>query len=452
MTENLLEAGMKLFSGIQARIILPFACVFLVVFGATALLTAIVVVRLQENIAQKQASDMARFVDEARLPLSRGLMERIESVTGKQVAFFDAASRSFSTTLDGLERPQLSAPQVTVQGTAWREFNAPMEPEGSRLYLLMKEEDLVRASRAAVRPVFLLAAAGAGITLIVGWLITKSITRPIRALAATAENVAPLEDGQAGERAPGVNEVAYLSDAFARMLARLEESQQKLVESERLAAAGRVITGVAHEIRNPLASMKMNAQMLQEQAPNDDGARLIISDIERLQFLIDELLSHGTPMRLHRQPVQLNDMLDDCLATLTARLRHAHVETARDFDAGLPVAAVDQARMKQVAVNLILNAMESMPGGGRLTVRTSRAGDGVAIEVEDTGCGIAAEAAPHVFDAFFSTREGGIGLGLAVCRRIIDEHGGRIDFESDSHGTVFRVVLERSEHERAGDG
>jgi len=437
---------MPLFAGIQRKIVLPFSVMFIAVFAITAVVAARVVMRQQEAAVRKQAVDMARFINAARLPLSRGLMERIKAVAGKEAAFYDAATGSVTATLEGsystrlAELPQ-GVEELTVEKTAYRVFGSPVSDDGSRLYLLMPEAELEAAGRAAARPIIILALAGASATVVLGVLLTRTITGPLRRLAAEAESTAR-EDAPPRSSASTGGEVANLADAFQRMLTRLDESRRKLIEAEKLAAVGRVATGIAHEVRNPLASMKMNAQLIQEAAPGSDVAAGIVAEIERVQSLVEQLLYYGRPTPLRAQDTSVNAALDDALAVLAPQLAHAHVELVREYGPGLAPAKLDRSRFKQAAMNLAINAMDAMPGGGRLTVRTRTDGARrVIAEFDDTGTGVPDGLDAKIFEPFFSTREGGIGIGLAVCKRIIEEHGGSIEFTRKDKGTVFRVKL-----------
>ena len=444
---------MRLFSGIQRKIVLTFSCVFLAVFAVTALLAAQVVMRLQENAVRKQSEDIARFISGDRLPLSRGLMERIKAVYGKEVAFYDANTKAVATTLGGVPESRFAelaagTGHFSVSRAArnksvvqYSVFSAPVGADGSRLCLMLPEEELKAASVAAARPVVAVAAAGAAITLVLGILLARTITQPLRALAAKADDVARTGNLAMGDLKPGTDEVANLAAAFQRMLARLEESRRKLLEAEKLAAVGRVATGIAHEIRNPLASMKMNAQILQEAARENELAGLIVKEIERIQLLIDELLYYSRPVPLRTQPESLNDLLDESLAAMAARLQHARVSVRRQYDAHLPPVKLDRERFKQVAINLILNAMQAMPGGGVLTVRTSTGNATATAEFDDTGCGVPDGADAQIFAPFFSTRQGGIGIGLAVSKRVVEAHGGQIQFQRKQQGTIFQVHI-----------
>ena len=436
---------MRFFSGIQRKIVLPVSCVFAVAFAITALLAAQIVMRLQEETARKQAQDLARFVTEARLPLSHGLLDRVRAVFGKDVVFHDARTGAVTSTLPAAGAADLAqlpgAARLTLAGTVYRPVSSPVGADGSWLSLLVPEEELKAASAAAARPVLLIAFAGAAVTIVLGIVITRGITKPLRDLAGRAESIALAGRPSIGPPRTGSDEVGHLASAFQRMLVRLQESQQKLLEAEKLAAVGRVATGIAHEIRNPLASMKMNAQIIQEAAPGDESPALIVREIERLQLLVDELLYYSRPAPLRAEPSDVNAVLEEAATVLLARFEHARVAVRRELAAGLPAVRLDRARFKQVAINLMLNAMQAMPGGGTLTLRTSRDAAGVAVDFDDTGCGVPKGADAAIFEPFFSTREGGIGIGLAVSRKIVEEHGGTIGFTRKPVGTVFRVRL-----------
>ncbi len=220
---------------------------------------------------------------------------------------------------------------------------------------------------------------------------------------------------------------------------------RQLFQIEKLATMGELAMGVAHEIGNPLAGMKAVVQALQYE---DDLPGAVLEPLRRLESEIDRLSGflrsfHGfaAPTALDLKPVALGDVLADVLFWTRKEARSQKVEVQLSVPADLPLLRADPPQLKQVLLNLVVNAMHAMPDGGRLGIGAGAHGQLVRIEVADTGCGIAAEVLPRIFDPFFTTRAGGSGLGLAITAKIVREHGATIAVHSDP-GAGARFVLE----------
>lgn len=207
-------------------------------------------------------------------------------------------------------------------------------------------------------------------------------------------------------------------------LAALADDKHKLLE--RLAA------GLAHELKNPLGALNLNLQLLEEELvasgalPDESAKRLhvISSECRHLEEVLDNFLRYARKRTLELEEVSINSVVEEVLTFLRPETSRAGIEVRTHFDRMLPTSTADVALLKQALMNVILNAVDAMPEGGRLTVRTRALQGEVAIAFADTGDGVAVQALPHVFEAYFSTRKGGMGLGLAITRRILEAHGG----------------------------
>ena len=224
--------------------------------------------------------------------------------------------------------------------------------------------------------------------------------------------------------------------------------------SERAALRGVLGSGLAHEIRNPLNSMNMNLQMLEEElqgVPALEGGehvemlRSMQGEIKRIKNLIDNFLQYARPATPQLQVIDLNEVLSATARFLQADFRQSGVELQLDLEPLLPSVELDEAQLRQALLNILGNARQVVPEGGRVGLR-SRAGAGgeALIEISDTGPGIPAETIDRIFEPFFSKRAGGTGLGLAIARQMVENHGGRIEVESKPGvGTTFRIRLPR---------
>jgi PAS domain S-box-containing protein len=233
-----------------------------------------------------------------------------------------------------------------------------------------------------------------------------------------------------------------------RDLDSIESINTQLQVSERLAAVGRITAGVAHEVKNPLNSMRLWLENLKESLPADaDGAALqavhvLDVEIDRLDTVVKRFLDFSRPMDVRLEPTQLADLLREVLEVAQPQLQKANVQVARLLPIGIPEVFVDRDLLKQALLNLVLNAVEAMPNGGQLQLTLSRRGEMAEITVGDTGKGIPTEDKQKVFQLFFTTRPGGSGIGLASTFRIVQLHNGSINFTSEvGRGTTFRIEL-----------
>jgi two-component system sensor histidine kinase HydH len=208
-------------------------------------------------------------------------------------------------------------------------------------------------------------------------------------------------------------------------------------ENERLAAVGRMAGGVAHEVRNPLSSIKGLALLLKNKFPagsrEQDTADLLIQETERMNRTITEMLSFTRPSALHLGRVDLGRLLTRSLDLIRAEAAENGIATVLEAQPDLPSVLGDVDRLQQVVMNVLLNAIQAMEQGGKLTVAlTSRAeGRTVELRISDTGQGIEADLLPQVFYPYFTTKQGGTGIGLAISQKIIADHGGSIEMESE---------------------
>ena len=233
-----------------------------------------------------------------------------------------------------------------------------------------------------------------------------------------------------------------------RDLDSLESINTQLQVSERLAALGRITAGVAHEVKNPLNSMRLWLENLKESIlAEQDGAsqqavQVLDKEIDRLDAVVKRFLDFTRPMDIRLEATQLAELLKEVLEVARPQLQKSSIHLAQLLPIDVPEVYVDRALLKQAVLNLVLNAAEAMPIGGQLRLVLSRRGEMAEISVGDTGKGIAPENRQKIFQLFFTTRPGGSGIGLASTFRIVQLHNGSIDFTSEvGRGTTFRIEL-----------
>jgi len=239
-----------------------------------------------------------------------------------------------------------------------------------------------------------------------------------------------------------------LTRASAR---RARDSERRARQAEHLAEVGTLTGGLAHEIRNPLSTLNLNLQLLREDLARPGRAaeprtlaRLdaLEQEVRRLQGILDDFLRFAGKYELKAQVLPVNPVLEEAVAFYSERLARAGIQVRTRFADGLPLVAVDAARLGQALANLVLNAEAAMPNGGELIISTRPERRGVCINVTDTGTGIPPEHLDKIFKPYYSTRPGGTGLGLPTVRRIIQEHGGTLEVHSEvGRGTQFTLHL-----------
>ena len=228
----------------------------------------------------------------------------------------------------------------------------------------------------------------------------------------------------------------------------LQKTQQALLQSEKLAAMGRLTSQIAHELNNPIYGIMNTLELLKTEIPPESKRRkileLALSETQRLAEMLRNMLSFSKPEEEKRRPVKMNELIGGILLVMEKQMRESNIKVETSFDDEIPEVMASTNQMRQVMLNILKNAKEAMPKGGTLTVRTSKEDKHVLIHVQDTGVGIPEEIRDKIFEAFFTTKQKvkGVGLGLSVCYGIIKDHGGEIKVESEEgKGTTFTISL-----------
>ncbi|HZD41528.1 MAG TPA: ATP-binding protein, partial [Terriglobales bacterium] len=237
-----------------------------------------------------------------------------------------------------------------------------------------------------------------------------------------------------------------------------KELEEDLKRADRLAIMGTLAAGLAHEIRNPLGGIKGAAQLLRRSLSGDPSlvecTRIMVREVDRVNELIEQLLALSRPIKLNLVPLNIHAVLDDVLTLEAHALGEGKVAIKKQFDPSLPLIRGDRSQLTQVFLNLVKNAFQAMKGSGTVTITTRaetdfhirRSGNArkkvIWVDIQDEGVGIKQEDLSQIFSPFFTTKNNGTGLGLAVSYRIIKEHGGLIRVQSiEGQGTIFKVSL-----------
>jgi signal transduction histidine kinase len=305
--------------------------------------------------------------------------------------------------------------------------------------------------------------------LLGAWLIARSLARPLKDLTGA---MAVVGSGQLDHpvKVDSRDEIGELARAFSHMtekvrqsradmlrlnaelqakVSQLEHTQAQLVQSEKLASIGEMSAAVAHGLRNPLASLRAAAQVVQRHpnAPSSaEHLKAILEEVDRLDRRITHLLSFSRPAPFHPLEESVPRLIEGLLPGFAELLRERGIELQLDLAPQLPEVRVDPVQLEQALVEIVSNALDAMPEGGKLRISASDAGQRgasseVIIQVADSGSGIPDQVLPSVCEPFFTTRQEGTGLGLAIAKRYVEQNGGRIEISSGPGGTTVRVRL-----------
>lgn len=448
---------------IHYQIVLPFILVSFAAILATAAVSYSLISRTLEARLQDQADRASQMLAESDFLLSSSILERFKAVIDADIVGFTADGRVLASTIDAADGDLLEAvlrtraatapaegdtllisENLRVDRRAYRVVYRPLRsPAGARLALVVDAGDVAAATAAIGRTLLLVSLATLALMALVSQFVVRRVTRRLLELTEFVRRVGE------GERphvpTGGGDEIGQLAGAFGDMARRLRASEERLLQSEKLAVTGLLAARVAHDVRNPLSSIKMQAQLLRPRLDGSTAAseslQAILRDIEQVEWVVKGLLELSRPGELHPRPARVNAVVEDALRQVTPQLRHRKIVVETRFG-DVPELAIDADRFKQALLNLIVNAADAMPAGGRLLAATAVNGAGVRIDICDEGSGIDPAIRPRLFDPFMTTKREGVGLGLVNTKSIVERHGGTIELlPREGGGTCARIVL-----------
>lgn len=345
-------------------------------------------------------------------------------------------------------------------------YAVPVETSQGRWYVMLvlkpeERDSLIDAAQPLTYTLIILLAASL-LTLFLVW----RFTRPVAELSEATRQIAA---GDLSVRIPEAkrrDEMGQLVATFNEMAAQLEtrrELEIELRQTEKLAVGGRLVSAIAHEIRNPLNYINLTLAHLRAKfAPAEENSqetfdRLIAqlkSEVERINRQITDLLRYSRPLKLHLQPIEIGSVIENSLRLVERQSEEQSVAISVVCEEeNIPRILGDAEYLRSVFSNLFINAAQAMQKGGKLDVAIGRENNSVIVKISDTGSGIPPENLDRVFEPYFSTKETGTGLGLAIVKKIVDDHHGAIEVESASgKGTTFRVALPVATHEETSKG
>ena len=331
---------------------------------------------------------------------------------------------------------------ITLAGKPYKVFYLPLE--FGRFYCLLRPMDAIAEAKQTFTWYMLsIAVLVMALVAFISQRIGKNLTNPIKVLVDSTERVATGDLDEQCELKTH-DEIGDLAAAFNQMTRDLKQSRDQLIQAERLATAGKMSASFAHEIRNPLSSMRMLAQMMQKPEmsveKHQQSLRYILEEIERIDTIVKGLMDFARPIALNLSQQPIAPVLEAVLALMEANLAHHQIHLVLDVSPETPEVQFDSDKLKQAFMNVVLNAVEAMPQGGELKVSTFRKERNICIKITDTGVGISEEDLEHIFEPFFTRKTKGTGLGLANVKRIFDEHGGKVEIES-TPGRSTKVLL-----------
>ena len=447
---------------IRWKIVVPFIALVVLVMGLSATATVRLFNRYADDDIDRALSRMLRMVTTTGNFYDAEFQNHVKTTLGADVIGSEAKGEVVATTLDrsywsptvhetlaralrdGAQSPNASQ-IVSLRGTSYRAVHGRLAADSpvALVTLMMPLRDADRAKRDMTLAVMGWTLAGILLVAYVGNRIAHTLTTPVRELVDVTRAVA---DGDWSHSATvhSDDEVGRLATAFNEMTAQLRRTREQLVQAERLATAGQMAATFAHEIGNPLSSIKMMMQLASERTDDPKLARYVentLVEIDRLSDIVEGMLDFSRPAPTNPRPCDLRAVVGNVLELMEANFAHHAIRASLEARA-TPTVRADPDALKRVFLNLLLNASQAQPNGGEIAV-TVNAHEGFAsVEVADKGRGFTDEALQALFRPFFTTKTRGSGLGLATVRRIVEQHGGTVTVENRlDGGAVVRVML-----------
>ena len=458
-------------SSIRLRVIIAlniFALCLTLVFGWIARETAGEIV--EERFAKEMVEGVSRFLSKKGFPYSDSMMGYLREIFNAEwVVMENKTANIIASSLEPAQKAEFvkDVKGIGISGAillgdkkyrmdfsdvSVLRFNTE-KPASCRLYMLVPYSIFQEARNKATSRVarFIIIAVGAATILAI--LFAFTITRPIRRLASEMDlftDKDPSDTKNLGiSDSQGPSEIVRLSKSFHNLMERLASARAELAQNERLATLGKVLLSVAHELRNPLSGIKMNVRVLkdgiQPSSPDIKGVETILREIDRMELYLNELMSlspDSPPIQraLNRSQIKLSELSQSVLNILEGRCKHSEIVVEKNYPSNEPYIYADGDLLRMAMMNLIVNAIEAMPNGGNIKVSITNKVEIVIFSVADTGGGVRNNK-KNIFDAFVSDKPNGVGLGLYLCKHIIERHGGIIKFENAEKGAVFSFEL-----------
>jgi signal transduction histidine kinase len=462
---------MTILNKLHTRIMLPFMALFVAIGLGAFLVNRYYMGELIDERIAIQTDRISRLISDSQFILNPAYLSRLRRVVDCDIIIFNAEGAVTATTLgtDVLQTLERTAAPQLVFGILDADTNRGLFQrtvivdrkshlltarllktgqnigETMMLWVLSPMNDAEEAKSAVTRYMVIMGVCGVLVTVAIGFLIARSVTRPVSDLVAVTEEIA---DGRFDRTIapPSVGELAQLTDAINRMSARLTDFEHQVAAASRLAAAGKVTAAMSHEIRNPLSSIKMLTQLLRDRPDTVAEARVLIQamleEITRVERIVGDLSGLMRPSELDLKPNDIQALIREIATVIAPKLEHRKISLNTSSETMAPLLTLDRDKVKQVFWNLLLNAMESMPQGGCIDIctRTVESPPEFQVVIQDEGGGLKETDLETVFAPFFTTKPEGLGLGLSTSREIMERHGGRLVLENRKSGGARAIA------------
>jgi len=416
--------------------------------------------RLWEEEATRKLATVAHAISENRVLLQPAALAQIRNLIEAEILIYDFQGALIAGTTSargGLPFwqaiPPTSLREIVSKETAVVAYSGKPGPPTRQFFkvlslvdrdrvilsVLVSEANLHRIMTQLARAICITAASGLLFLWVASYQITRWVVEPLEGLSAAIKRTSQ-GDWNFNIPESGPKELHPVARGFNQLLLELRDYRRRVQEAERMATAGAMAAGLAHEVRNPLTSLKMAGQLLcetlKDQPQQLNRAEAVVREARRLERVVAGLLDR-TRQGLCRTPANLNDLVRRVEELAGPELAEKGMKMALDLEDGLPVLMLDGEKIEQIIWNLVRNGAEAMNAPGEITVRTRKRTEPVChvcLQVDDHGPGLDAEAVEQALRPFFTTKTTGMGLGLAICRQIAEGHGGHLTIENRPEG------------------
>ncbi|MCP9496871.1 MAG: ATP-binding protein [Pyrinomonadaceae bacterium MAG19_C2-C3] len=261
-------------------------------------------------------------------------------------------------------------------------------------------------------------------------------------------NLVGITTGALGDRSRRARaRLEHTAEELQNAYGELRSTFEQLLQADRLTSLGELAAGVVHEVRNPLGAIKGAVEIMEDAVPADDSRRefagIAKREVDRLDKLVGEFLRFARPVKPAVAPADMNEVVRAVATLLSQQAAAQDTAIHTELDSPLPRVLIDSEQIKQVLLNLVLNALQANARSGEIALRTLTSESTIVVEVEDTGGGVEPAMQARVFDPFFTTKEKGVGLGLSIAYKIVAQHGGTLTLRNGARGAIFHVMLPR---------
>lgn len=430
---------------LRLQILIPFVLLSVGAIVVTSVVTVAAAIRQIERERDEQLTAEVQTLALANFPLNDAVLERLKVLTGADVIVLQQGQLQ-GATLEGFRSqdvPLLNAAELSWADQQYRIGAAQQQPPvGDRqLFLLRPTHGGWSRQSQLVETVTWLCLGAAFVVLVISAVVSHRVVRRLRLVQTQLSGIAAHQYSQHPQTGPA-DEISDLQSTANQLASTMERFEREITQTERLRLLAQLSGGLAHTLRNSITGAKLAIQLHQRRCStgSDESLNVARQQLELTQEQVTAMLALGSP---HARPAERGDLrtiLADLNSLLDAVCKHHRVEASVSVELSKAEAVVrDQARIRGAVLNLALNAIEAAGPGGKVAVRGTRLEDQIAIEVTDNGPGPPAELGEAIADAFVTTKEAGVGLGLMLARQAAEGEGGRLSWERSGGLTVFRM-------------